>query len=178
MEEERLYALMMDVLDGESTEDEREELYAYLEVRPSLRREWQAMVAIDTLFRQTPALSPAAGFTQRTLARLPDRRLRIWAISVVYLLLLLSGVLPLLLGIWAFTALRPLVAQPDLVNSLLQAADKTVQVVGTVLSALLNGLGEFVVQQPAIFGWLLVMVGVVVLWSGVYRQLVSQPNRI
>jgi hypothetical protein len=47
-----------------------------------------------------------------------------------------------------------------------------------VIFALFNGVGEVIVQQPLIIGWLLVMAGIVFLWSGVYRQLLSQPQRI
>ncbi|HEX6383231.1 MAG TPA: hypothetical protein VF177_01045, partial [Anaerolineae bacterium] len=95
-----------------------------------------------------------------------------------YVLLLLSGMLPLFLGAWAVSRFGPMVTEPTMVRNLLESLDKGLQVAGTVLRALLSAVGEFVVQQPSVLGWLLVMAGVVFLWSGVYRQLVSQPRQI
>ena len=84
MEHENAYTLMMDALDGELAGDHKEDLEAHLRACPTCTREWQALLAIDTLFKQTPALSPAIGFTQRTLARLPNRKYRVWSISALY----------------------------------------------------------------------------------------------
>lgn len=170
--------MMMDALDGELSASSRIELESHLRACPPCAREWQALLAIDMLFRQTPALRPAADFAQRTLARLPNRRYRIWAIMAVYVLLLLSGMLPLFLGVWAVSRFGPVVTEPTVVRNLLESLDKGLQVAGTVLRALLSAVGEFVVQQPSVLGWLLVMAGLVFLWSGVYRQLVSQPRQI
>jgi anti-sigma factor RsiW len=178
MEHENAYMLMMDALDGEFTVERERQLETHLHACPSCMREWQALLAIDMLFRQTPALSPAAGFTQRTLARLPNRQYRIWIIGIIYVLLLLGGALPLLIGVWAVSKLGPVLSQPSLARDLLQSLVKVLQVARIVLGALLNGLGEFVVQQPAVLGWLMVMAGLVFLWSGVYRQLVSQPSQV
>lgn len=177
-QEERIYMLMMDALDGELTPEQHVELEADLQAYPEMMREWQALQAIDTLFKQTPLLTPAADFAQRTIARLPNRRARIGVIGVVYVLLLLSGVLPLLLGIWAVNQLGVILSEPMLVNSLLQTVSEGLTVLGLLLRASVSSVGEFVVQQPAILGWLLVMAGVVVVWGGVYRQLVTQPTQI
>lgn len=176
MEHEDVYLMMMDALDGELAADQQLELEAHLRACPGCMREWHALLAIDTLFRQTPMLSPAADFTQRTLARLPNRRYRVWIISLIYVMLLLSGVLPLLAGIWAVSRFGPVISQPALVRSLTESVDKVLQVTGAVLGALLNGVGEFVIQQPAVVGWLLVMIGIIFLWGGVYRQLLSEPT--
>jgi anti-sigma factor RsiW len=178
MEHEHFFTMMMDALDGELAAGSHAELESHLRACPACMREWQAIVAIDTLFRQTPALSPAADFAQRTLARLPNRRVRLWAISLIYAFLLLSGILPILLVIWAVNNLGPVISEPALVNSFIQLVDKALTVTGTVLRALWSGLGEFVQQQPTVLGWLLVMVGVVFLWNGVYRQLLNNPNRL
>ena len=47
-----------------------------------------------------------------------------------------------------------------------------------LLRAVGNGVGEMMVQNPAIAGWLFVMIGLVFVWNGVYRQLLQQPTRI
>jgi hypothetical protein len=79
----------------------------------------------------------------------------------------------LLIGFWAVYRLGPVLSNPTLVYSVLQAMERVLQVSATVLSALLSGAGELVQQQPAVIGWLLVMIGVVSLWGGVYRQVLS-----
>jgi len=171
MEHEEVFTLMMDALDGELANNSKHDLEAHLRACPECSREWHALLAIDRLFRNTPALSPAAGFAHRTIALLPNRRVRIWAISAIYGLVLLSGIIPLLLGILAISKLGPILSQPALVQSLLQSLQTTLHVAGTILSALLNSAGEMILQQPTLIGWLLVMVGIVFLWGGVYRQL-------
>lgn len=178
MRHNEIYTMMMGALDGELSANGHVELESHLRACPSCAREWQALMAIDMLFRQTPALSPAAGFAQRTLARLPNRRYRIWIISAIYVLLLLSGTLPLLLVVWAVSRFGPMLTEPVMVSSLLASLERTLRITGTVLRALLSGLGEFLVQQPAVLGWLMVMAGLVFLWSGIYRQLVSQPGQV
>jgi hypothetical protein len=178
MEHETFFTLMMDALDGELAEDGRSELESHLRACPACLREWQALSTIDLLFRQTPALRPAADFAQRTIALLPDRRLRLWTMGIMYLFLLLSGVAPLLIGGIVYALLRPAFSQPNVWQSLLQSVEKLFQVTGTVLNALFLTAGEFIGQNPAALGWLLVMIGVVALWSGVFQQAVIQPRQI
>ena len=178
MEHENYRMLMMDALDGELVAEQQADLESHLRACPECHREWQAIVAIDTLFRQTPMLSPAAGFTQRTVARLPNRRARLWAIGVIYVLLLLSGILPILLVVWAANAVVPAVSQPTFVSGVQQILAEGARLVGVIAGALFKGLGELIVQQPAILGWVLVLAGMVFVWSGVYQQLVSQSTAV
>ncbi len=176
MEHEKFITLMMDALDGELASSGKQDLEAHLRACPECTQEWTALLAIDRLFRHTPALSPAVGFAQRTIARLPNRRVRVWAISAIYGMVLLSGLIPLLLGMLAISRLAPILSQPALVQSVLQSLQTTLQVIGTIFSALLNSAGQVVLQQPSLLGWLLVMVGIVFLWGGVYRQLSFIPS--
>ena len=171
MEHEDVFSLMMDALDGELLDDGRQDLEVHLRACPECNREWQALMAIDRLFRHTPALSPAAGFAQRTVARLPNRQVRLWAISAIYGLILFSGLIPVLLAVLIISRLAPVLSQPALVESVLHSIQTTAQVIETILFALLNSAGEVALQQPTVIGWLLVMMGVVFLWGGVYRQL-------
>lgn len=178
MDHENAYMLMMDALDGELADDRQEKLTVHLRACPTCNREWQALLAIDLLFRQTPAVAPAADFAQRTLARLPNSRMRVWTMSALYTLLLLGGSLPMLLGLWIYNRLGPTLSEPALWRTLGQSLSGMFQVMITVLSAGLRGAGEFVVQQPAIVGWLLVLVGLVSLWGGVFQQFVLQPQPV
>lgn len=177
MDHENAYMLMMDALDGELTDNRKENLEAHLRACPTCNREWQALLAVEMLFRQTPAVAPPADFAQRTLARLPNARMRVWTLSAVYALLLLGGTLPMLLGFWIYSQLGPTLSEPSLWLTLWQSLNSMFQVVITVIGAGLRGAGEFVVQQPAVVGWLLVLVGLVSLWSGVLQQLVLQPQQ-
>lgn len=178
MEHETFFTLMMDALDGELAEDGHSELESHLRACPACLREWQALLTIDTLFRQTPILRPAADFAQRTIALLPDRRLRLWTMGIMYLFLLLSGIAPLLIGGIAYTLLRPAFSQPNVWESLVQSVAKISQVIGTVLNALFITAGEFIGQNPAALGWLLVLIGIVALWGSIFQQAVIQPRQI
>ncbi len=178
MEHERFHMLMMEALDGELAVEAQTELESHLRVCPACRQEWRAILAIDTLFRQAPMLSPAAGFTQRTVALLPNRRARLWAISIIYVLLLFSGILPILLIVWAANTVVPIVSQPAFVEGMQQVGGQVVRLIGVVSGALVKGLGELFVQQPAVVGWLLVLAGMVFIWNGVYRQLVNPVTAV
>ncbi len=176
MEHEEYYLMMMDTLDGELAEEQQMQLESHLRACPPCQREWQALVAIDKLFREAPILAPAADFTQRTLARLPNRRYRAWLIGVIYTVLLFSGVLPLLIGAWAVQRYGVIMNEPGVLRSLLQSLAHTLEVIGTVATALFTAMGQFVLENPAVLGWFFVMVGIITLWSGVYRQLLGIPQ--
>lgn len=175
MEHEDFYSLMMEALDGELYADDQELLDAHLHTCSACMREWDALVSMDALFRRTPILVPLAGFTERTLARLPNRRVRLWAMGTIYMTLLLSGLLPVLLVLVTAVLLMPVLREPAIVESIGQILGKGVQLAGAMVGALLNASSQLIIEQPSVLGWLLVMVGVVFLWSGVYRQLLSQP---
>lgn len=176
METEDVYTLMMEALDGELSEEGWSELESHLRARPALAREWRALQAIDTLFRSAPLLQPAEGFAQRTVARLPSSRQRLWMGVAVYVALLLSGLAPLGAMAWIAIQYLPALFEPALFRSLWKAGGQLLELGGAVLSALLKGAGQLVGQQPALIGWLVVMVGVVALWGVVYHRLVLQPR--
>ena len=178
MEHEKYHVMMMDALDGELVAEQQQELESHLRACPDCSKEWHAILAIDTLFRQAPMLSPAAGFAQRTVARLPNRKARLWAISVIYVLLLISGILPILLMVWAANTVVPVVSQPAFVEGAQQLFAQGARLFSVTIGALFKGLGELIVQQPAILGGLLVLAGMVFIWNGVYQQLVNQPTAV
>ena len=179
MEHEEIVTLMMESLDGEIQQDELAQLDAHLQSCPSCSQQWESIQAIHQLFLQAPLLSPAADFTQRTLARLPNPRHRLMALSAVYGLLLLSGLAPLVLFIWFATQIRPAFNQPALVDGLLQGGEQLLGLGQTILAAFwqsLSDFGELIGQQPAIIGLILVMLGAIFLWGGVYSQLTRQQQ--
>jgi anti-sigma factor RsiW len=179
MSHDEIFDLMMQVLDDDAGEAASGELEVHLQECPGCAREWQALQTIHGLLLQAPALSPAADFAQRTVARLPNSAHRVWALTGVYVLLLAIGFLPLALVVWIGLRLAPAFEQPAFVRSLLQAGGQMLRLGGTVVSAGLQGfadLGELVGQQPSAVGWLLVMIGVIFLWGGVYSQL-TRPQR-
>jgi predicted anti-sigma-YlaC factor YlaD len=176
MEHEESYLLMMAALDEELDVEGQAELEAHLQVCFNCRAEWQTLMAVHTLLLQAPLLSPAVDFAQRTIARLPNRRARVWATAAVYGLLLLGGLLPIGLAICLTLILGPVLREPTILSSIGQSLGHAFQVMGTVGAALLAGLGELIVQQPAIVGWLLVMLGFISIWGGVSRQLIFQAS--
>ncbi len=176
MEHEETYVMMMDALDGELAAEQQVELDTHLRACPPCRQEWQAVLAVHMLLQQTPALAPAADFAQRTIARLPNRRARLAATAVIYSLLLMGGILPLVLVGLLVVTISPIFQDPGIVGSLWAMAQQGLSLIGTVISALLAGFGELAIQQPAIIGWFLVIIGIVSVWGGVSRQLIFQPN--
>ncbi|MGB3715467.1 MAG: zf-HC2 domain-containing protein [Candidatus Promineifilaceae bacterium] len=180
MEHEKIFTLMMEALDDELGESGQLEMRTHLENCPSCSQEWEGIQAIHQLFLETPALSPAAGFTQRTLGLLPNPAYRLWMGSVVYGLLLISGLLPVVVIIWLTSQFGPALDQPAFVDGVLRAGGQVAQLGNTVLDAFRHGVvnaGDLIGQQPAIIGLLLVMVGAILLWGGVYSQL-TNPRRV
>lgn len=178
-EHDKIYDLMMGALDGELQDYQLQEMEAHLQHCPSCAMEWQTIQAIHHLFQQAPILSPAADFTQRTLARLPNTRLRTYTLGAVYAFLLLIGFLPLAVVVWFGFQFAPALGQPVFVQGVVRAGGQLLSVFETILQAIWQGLGtfgQFVGQQPAVIGWMLVMLGVVFLWGGVYRQLTRQQG--
>ena len=179
MEHEEIVTLMMESLDGELRPDELAQMNTHLQSCPSCSQQWESIQAIHQLFLQAPVLSPAADFTQRTLARLPNARHRLLALSAVYGLLLLGGLVPLVLFVWFATQIRPAFNQPAFVDGLLQGGEQFLGLGQTILAAFwqsLSDFGELMGQQPAIIGLILVMLGAIFLWGGVYGQLTRQQR--
>jgi anti-sigma factor RsiW len=174
--EERYYVMMMDALDGELAAGEHAELEAHLRACPDCTREWRTLVAIEMLFRQTPVLMPAIDFTQRTLARLPNRRARRAALGAVYAVALMSGLLPLILAIFLAWRYAPILSQPELLGGVWASVAGLGRAAVTVLDALLVGAGRFVAEQPVLIGWFIILAGLVCLWGGVFQRLLMQPT--
>jgi anti-sigma factor RsiW len=173
--EERFYLMMMDALDGELASDEHAELEAHLRACPDCTLEWRALTAIELLFRQTPLLMPAVDFAERTLARLPGRRTRRVALGAIFGILLLSGIIPLVLGIFLVARYAPILNRPELWDGIWSSLTGVARAGATVIEALLVGAGRFVVEQPALIGWLIILAGLVFLWGGVFQRLFAQP---
>jgi anti-sigma factor RsiW len=178
MEHEEIVILMMDALDGELSAAGEAKLAAHLRARPDLAAEFARMQAIDQLLRATPAVAPPAGFVQRTVRHLPAARRHLWMGILVYTLFMMAGVIPLVGLVWAAVLLVPALGQPAMWASLWQAAGALLGAAGVILQALASGASELVAEQPAIIGWLLLMVLVVVAWGGVFNRLVLQQERV
>ena len=176
--EERYYTMMMSALDDELPAAERDELMAHLGVCTDCGREWRALLAIDMLFRQTPLLMPAVDFATRTLGLLPDRRVRVRALGALYGFLLLWGLVPLLLGVFLAARYASILSEPSLLSHVWTALVGAGRVATTVVGALFDGAGRFVVEQPVVIGWLIVLAGFVFLWGGVFQRLLAQPAAV
>jgi anti-sigma factor RsiW len=175
--EERYFTLMLEALDDELAADERAELEAHLGVCPDCTLEWRALSAIEALFRQTPILMPAVDFAERTLARLPGRRARRWALGTIYAVLLVSGIAPLLLLLFLVGRYAPILSRPELLGGVWGSLGAAGRAMATVVDALLTGAGRVVVEQPIVIGWLVILAGLVFLWGGIFHRLSVQPAR-
>jgi anti-sigma factor RsiW len=174
--EEDYFLMMMEALDGELPASSRPALDAHLRACPDCLREWNTLASIDALFRQSPLLHPAVDFAERTLARLPNRRTRVWALSALYGVLLLSGIVPLVLAAFFVLRYSPVLSEPTLLQRVLASLTSMAQVIVTVLDALLAGAARVAAEQPAIVGVLLVMTGIVFVWGGILQRLFLQPQ--
>lgn len=173
--EDKFYMMMMDALDGELAAGEQAELESHLRACPDCIQEWRALMALEMLFRQTPLLMPAIDFTERTLARLPNRRARRVAVGAIFGVLLLSGLIPLLLGLFLSARYAPILTQPELLGGIWASITNAGRAVTTVIDALFAGIGRFLIEQPALIGWFIVLAGLVLLWGGVFQRLLVQP---
>lgn len=170
MEEERMMTLMLEALDGELTEAESAELGAYLQQDPALAQEWRAMLAVDTLFRLTPSLAPSHSLVNRTLARLPDPSANRWVVGTLFVTLLLLGLMPVIVFLW----LSAQVGGSSLLELSTNSASQLVVLVQALLRAALSVLADVVRAQPAVWGWLAVMLGIILSWRTLYRQLTGE----
>ena len=73
---DRIYALMMDALDGPLSSEEQGQLDSAFLPHPELAAEWQAILMVDALLLEAPTVAPPNRFAARTIARVPDWRAR------------------------------------------------------------------------------------------------------
>lgn len=170
MNENRLFALMMRAIDGECTAAESAELEHLLADDPEEARLWQAMQAVDLLFQQTPAVAPPANLAARTLARLPHSNARLW-FGLFYMLLLFSGLVPIGLLVWGYIQYGPLLGGVPVLGVLVATFGNLWQIVQVIFGAFITSLVDLLRQQPQLMGWLTILVGIVLTWLNVYRQL-------
>ena len=175
--EERFYLMLMDALDDGLGANEQAELEDHMRVCPDCQQDWRTLMAIESLFRQTPLLLPALGFAERTIALLPGRRTRRLALGSVFVVLLLSGILPLVLAVLLAVRYSPVLSQPELLGGIWSSLVGTGRATLTVVEALIAGVGHFMIEQPAWIGWMIVLAGIVFLWGGVFQRLLAQPTR-
>lgn len=179
--EDDVYELMMDALDGALSSYGFGKLEIALRQHPELRAEWEAMQAVDSFLLETPMIVPApsAQFAERTMALLPNLRFRRWMTGAVYSVLLLSGFLPFAFIALVFGGFGALLGEPAFLTGLSQVAGQLLELGSVALEAMLqaaaSSLGIQTSPQPALIGTLLVMIGSITLWSGVYRRLVAEP---
>lgn len=173
MDHEEIYLLMMDALDEDLPEEGWISLEGHLQTCTACAQEWYALQAVETLLRTTPALAPPVDLVQRTLGRLPHPAYRTWVIGAIYGLLLLSGVIPLMGTVLLVTSVGAPLLDLTILTGIARTAWHILELLPVMLNALLNLAGAFVSEQPAIVGILLMMVGIIWLWGGVYSQLTT-----
>lgn len=174
-----VYALMMDALDGELSVDQERELTTHLQANPDLQAEWHAMEAVDTLFRETPSILPPKHFTQRTLDRLPNVAYRRMITTVLFGGLMLAGVLPLFIAALLYGNFGAGILSASNMLGYTRFFQQLWEVSGimiNVFTQLVEGMGTYLSQQPYVLGYLMIMIGFISLWSGVYKQMIRAPR--
>lgn len=169
MDEERIYALMSDALDDLLDEAESAELQARLNENAALLAEWEALQAVDQLFRATPMMAPPPTLVSATLARLPDTRVRLWWSGVVFMGLFVVGLLPILLLTWA-VAQSGFLAQPDALAAVGETLGTAAQFLQVMARSLATSMRNVVFGQPLVLGWLTLLLGILFTWRTVYAQ--------
>lgn len=170
--EEEIYTLMMEALDGELSPAGWQQLHQSLELHPQLAREWSAMQAVDQLFSQAQLITPASHFAPATIAKLPDLKYRRSLLATVYTAVLMAGFAPLIALLWFITPWLLQAGVPTVVSE----TGQFLSVFFNAFFLILLNFGELLRHNPAILGLFMVMVGSISLWSGVYRHLVNQPQ--
>ncbi len=168
MEEERIYTLMMEALDGVLEEAESAELDDLLLQNPAMAQEWDAMLAIDEMLRFAPPVSAPVHFAQMTIARLPNPRNRRIFMAIFYVALLLGGLTPILFG----------VALSSQLGGFASGIGDTWRVLQTIFAGLFTATRTVVLTQPYIASWMAVLVGVILLWIAAYRRAVNDVQLI
>ena len=93
--------------------------------------------------------------------------------GAIYGAILFGGLIPLLLLGYLVFRLLPVLSQPALMQSIIESLGTTYRTAGIILAALASGAGEVLVQQPVYVGYLLVVVGIIFIWGGVYRRMIA-----
>lgn len=168
MEEERIYTLMMEALDGVLEEAESAELTDLLLQNPVMAQEWESMQAVDEMLRVAPPMAAPLHFAQMTIARLPNPRNRRIFLSIFYVALLLGGLTPILFG----------VALSSQLGGFAAGIGDTWGILQTIFSGLFTATRSIMLTQPYIASWLAVLVGVILLWVAAYRRAVKDVQLI
>ena len=174
MNEDQLFSLMADALDGMLSERDQEILDHHLATRPDLAEEWLAMQQIDQLFRAVPALPTPVYFAERTLALLPDSRTRRILMGSTFLILLLLGIIPVWGGVVLYWQMGSGTAVVDFGKRLAESW-ATLQMLG---SSFVSTIQLTLNTHPYLYGWLFLMLGVIGVWASLYWQLIHQVRPI
>lgn len=175
-DQEKIYALMMDALDGEISENDSAELQQYLAYNADMAREWRAMQAIDTLFRQAPLMAAPAGFAERAMARIPKPAERLRFMSIFYLILLFAGLVPMLAGAVIFGNTGNILQSMPYLRDLIVSGTQVFQMLDTVLTALFAFSSTTISANPSVLGWVALLGGFVLVWRNMYQFLLTPPN--
>ncbi len=175
-DEETVLAWLMDALDGTLPERDQQLLQMQLTYYPALAQEWEALQRVDALFTAAPSVAPPVHFASQTMALLPNLALRRTLSAALFTLLFLGGLLPFLAVVGLGAVLVSGGTAVSALFTLLGSLGQFSTVLLGAMSQLLLGMGAYLGQNPAVVGTLMVMIGSIFLWAGVYRQLVSQPQ--
>lgn len=177
--------LMSLALDQSLTQDEAQCLEEHLEQCATCQEEWEAMQRTSRLFTNAPLVSPPAGFADRVMQRLAQRRARrqrLLAGAALLIACLGLGALALPEIIGSLALLWQVVTEPSLLShvaklvaQLLNLARSLGRACWLIVTALLS-----ILNQPVLLGYSFLVLALTALWirlvagrRGGYRPVVN-----
>lgn len=168
---DQIYEYMLDAVDGHLSLADERRLEAFLTKHPDLEAEYRSLSVVNTLMVETPAAAPPAHFVDTTYAHLPNWRARRVLLTAGFVGALFAGLM-LIPVLFLFMLFREELAQ--MATLFMNIADSLIFGIGQLFLA----GATFLIDNPAAMGSLIVMLGSIVLWSGVYQQMVQRRPAI
>jgi hypothetical protein len=173
-------AWMQDLLDGALAGPARVQLEAHLAGCQECQGRWNALSAVDRLFKAAPMAAPRAGFSGRFKARVAQRRSRprlVWGAVALGLGAVGASAVVVPVGLALIWSLLRAAQQPATLLALSTSAAATADFANTVLEALFiagRALLEAAVSNPLAWAAAVLALALTGVWLVVMRRLVPQ----
>lgn len=175
-------AWMQDLLDGALAGPARVQLEAHLATCQQCLARWNALSAVDRLFKAAPMAAPRAGFSGRFKARVAQRRSKprlVWGAVALGLGAVGVSAVVVPVGVALIWSLLRTAQQPATVLALSASAAATASFINTVFEALFiagRALVEAAVANPLAWAAAALALALTGVWLVVLRKLAPQGS--
>lgn len=175
-------AWMQDLLDGALAGPARVQLEAHLAGCQQCQARWNALSAVDRLFKAAPMAAPRAGFSGRFKARVAQRRSKprlVWGAVALGLGAVGVSAVVVPLGAALIWSLLRTAQQPATVLALSASAAATASFINTVFEALFiagRALLEAAVANPLAWAGAALALALTAVWLVALRKLAPQGS--